>query len=184
MEGYMAEIRMFAGNFAPRFWSFCDGSLLPISQYSALFALLGTYYGGNGTTNFALPDLRGRVPVGTGTGQGLQTVELGELSGATENTLLLSNMPAHNHTAAATVNPAANSGGRGVTTTNTPANNFPVATSDSNNIYATTANVQMGQSTVAVNVGLTGLGQPVNNMQPYLGMNYIICVEGIFPSRN
>lgn len=184
MEGYMAEIRMFAGNFAPRMWAYCAGQILSISQNTALFSLLGTTYGGDGQTTFALPDLQGRVPIGTGTGPGLSTVTLGEKDGTPTNTLSITNLPTHNHTAAATVNPAANSGGRGVTTTNTPINNFPVATSDSNNIYATSANVQMGQSTVAVNVGLTGSGFPVNNLQPYLGMNYIICLYGIFPSRN
>ncbi|MBI1937864.1 MAG: phage tail protein [Ignavibacteriales bacterium] len=184
MEGTMAEIRMFAGNFAPAYWSFCDGSLLSINAYDALFALLGTMYGGDGRTTFALPDLRGRVPVGTGTGTGLQTVELGELSGNNANTLTINNLPPHNHVAAATVNPAASTGGRGVSAVNTPVNNFPIATNDGNNIYATSSNAQMGPSSVAVNVGVTGSGTSVNNMQPYLGMNYIICIEGTFPSRN
>lgn len=184
MEGYIAEIRMFAGNFEPKYWAYCQGQILSITQNTALFSLLGTTYGGNGQTTFGLPDLRGRVPVGTGQGPGLSNVVLGELSGTPTNSLTVNNLPAHNHTATGTVTPAASTGGRGVTTTNVPTNNFPAQTAEGTNIYATSSNVAMGQSTVQVTVGVTGSNVPVNNMQPYLGMNYIICLYGIYPSRN
>ncbi|MBI1937863.1 MAG: phage tail protein [Ignavibacteriales bacterium] len=184
MEGYIAEIRMFAGNFEPRNWAYCAGQILSISQNTALFSLLGTTYGGNGQTNFALPDLRGRVPVGTGAGPGLSDISLGEKSGSLTNTLTVANLPPHVHTAIASVYPSASAGGRGVTAVNTPVNNFPIATNDGNNIYATSSNAQMGQSTVAVNIGVTGSGVPLDNIQPYLGMNYIICLYGIYPSRS
>src|SRR5688572_13508567 len=97
MEGYLAQVIMFAGNFAPRGWAFCQGQILSIAQNTALFALLGTTYGGNGQTTFALPDLRGRVPVGTGQGPGLPSVTLGELAGEPAHTLISTEMPAHNH---------------------------------------------------------------------------------------
>jgi len=197
MEGYMAEIRMFAGNFAPLYWSFCDGRLLPINNFNALFALIGNFYGGDGRTTFALPDLRGRVPVGTGAGPGLPSVELGEMAGTQEETLITSEMPAHNHQAQMTlptysgsVTPQAKTGlGSFV---NNPAGNYP-APSGGSNIYSSSANAAMGSSPVtiisnngsgSVTIGANGGSQPHNNMQPYLGMNYIICLEGIFPSRN
>ena len=181
MEGYIAEIRMFAGNFAPRNWAFCQGQILSIAQNTALFSLLGTTYGGNGQTTFALPDLRGRVPVGTGQGPGLPSMNLGEVSGSPTNTLLINNLPAHNHTL--------NASGNGPTL-NTAAGNLLASQSRSNggtmpNVYAPTANVNpipLPMSSSAI--GVTGGSQPVNNMQPYLGMNYIICLFGIFPSRN
>lgn len=184
MEGTMAEIRMFAGNFAPMYWSFCDGSLIAISQNSALFALLGTLYGGDGVQNFALPDLRSRVPVGIGAGPGLPNISLAQKGGSEFDTLLVENLPSHNHMVSATVAPAASTGGRGVTTTNVPTNNFPAQTAEGTNIYANTANTAMGQSQVQITLGATGNSLPVNNIQPFLGMNYIICLEGVFPSRN
>src|SRR6478672_10112699 len=97
-EPFLAEIIMFAGNFAPRGWAFCQGQILSIAQNTALFSLLGTTYGGNGQTTFALPDLRGRVPVGTGQGPGLSNYDLGQVSGSESVTLTVSQMPAHNHT--------------------------------------------------------------------------------------
>lgn len=184
MEGTMAEIRMFAGNFAPKNWAFCDGRILPINSNQALFSLIGTIYGGDGRTTFALPGLAGRLPVGTGNDPGLGFIELGEKGGSYINTLLPSQMPQHTHVATATVTPAASTGGRGVTTTNVPTNNFPVQTSEGNNIYTTQSNVAMGQSPVNISLASAGGGQPINNWQPYLGMNYIICLFGIFPSRN
>ena len=173
MEGYIAEIRMFAGNFPPRSWAFCQGQLLSIAQNTALFSLLGTTYGGNGQTTFGLPDLRGRVPVGTGNGPGLTPRSLGEMSGTQTNTLLSINMPAHSHTmnassdSASIGTPAGNSLGvnaRGGITPFAPGN---------------TNQAPMGSMT-----GVVGNNSPVNNMQPYLGINYIICLEGIYPSRN
>ena len=169
MEGYLAEIRMFAGNFAPRGWAFCQGQLLSIAQNTALFSLLGTTYGGNGQTTFALPDLRGRVPVGTGQGPGLPTMTLGEVGGEPTHTLIQQEMPAHGHQVAATSDDA---------TKKNPIGSVPAATGGS--AYANAGNGNM----LANMISPAGGSQPHNNMQPYLGMNYIICMFGIFPSRN
>lgn len=180
MDIYIGEIRLFAGNFAPRNWAFCNGALLAISSNTALFSLLGTTYGGDGQVTFGLPDLRGRVPVNPGQGPGLSNYVLGEMTGTQTNTLLISQMPAHNHTLLA--NGTAGSG-----TLNNPSQAYmgvgPVDRSSGlpvNTRYATTAN-----STMAPNsVNASGGSQPINNIQPSLGMNYIICLYGIFPSRN
>ena len=184
MEGTIGEIRMFAGNFPPRTWAYCQGQTLAIAQNTALFAILGTTFGGNGQTTFMLPDLRGRVPVGTGQGPGLPLVNLGQPGGSETTSLTVGNLPPHNHTASGTVTPGASTGGRGVTTSNVPTNNYPLQTATGNDIYANPSNTNMGQSPVSVTVNNTGNGLPINNLQPYLGMNYIICLEGIFPSRN
>ena len=177
MEGYIAQIIMFAGNFAPKFWAFCAGQILSISQNTALFSLLGTTYGGNGQTTFGLPDLRGRVPVGTGQGPGLPNVTLGELSGIPATTLTVNQMPAHNHTAITNV---------GVSSANTTSEEAAgnILANQAQNFYAPvgTANGSLGG--VTTTVSLNGGNQPVNIMQPYLGMNYVICLNGIFPSRN
>jgi microcystin-dependent protein len=176
MEGTIAEIRMFAGTFAPRNWAFCQGQIMSIAQNTALFSLLGTTYGGNGQTTFALPDLRGRVPVGTGQGPGLPNVNLGEVSGEPTHTLLATEMPSHSHPATA---PAATA-----STTATPTNALATGPATlgagvSKNFGTPTANLASPPV-----IGNTGGSQPHNNMQPYLGMNYIICLFGIFPSRN
>lgn len=183
MEGYMAEIRMFSGNFAPRNWALCQGQLLSIAQNSALFSLLGTTYGGNGTTNFALPDLRSRVPVGTGTGAGL-TIQLGEMGGEPSHTLMQTEMPAHNHAATITAtSPAA-----GASTTATPSASVAQGPASlgagvSKNFGAADANLAP-PAIAAPTVNTAGGSQPHNNLQPYLGMKYIICMYGIYPSRN
>jgi microcystin-dependent protein len=169
-------IYMFAGNFAPRGYALCAGQILPISQNTALFSLLGTTYGGNGQTTFALPDLRGRSPIGAGQGPGLSNISLGEQAGTEAVTLLTTNMPAHNHTLGATTNSA--SGG-------TPTNNVLADTGGSQgggtNTYAAgPANTTMAPSSI----GAAGGNQPFANRNPYLGINYIIAINGIFPSRN
>jgi microcystin-dependent protein len=179
MEGYLAVLWMFAGNFAPRGWAFCMGQLLAIAQNTALFSLLGTTYGGNGQTTYALPDLRGRVPVGAGQGPGLPTINLGEMAGSPTRTLTINEIPVHNHTI--TVQ-AVNTAG----TTHTPGSATSLAQlvdSRSNplNVYSTAA------ANTSIPGGLSGTAggsQPHSIMQPYLGMNYVICLEGIFPSRN
>ncbi len=182
MEGTLAEIRMFAGNFAPRGWQLCNGQLLPISQWTAVFALVGTTYGGNGQTTFGVPDFRGRIAVGAqfSQGPGLPAYQLGEMSGAPTTTLILSNLPFHNHTVSGTVSMPANSGTDG-------------QTDDPNgrrlsgaNIYTnlSTELATMAPATVNLQTGFTGNNQPFSNMCPYLGMNFIFCVEGIFPSRD
>jgi microcystin-dependent protein len=179
MEGTIAEIRLFAGNFAPRNWAFCSGQIMAISQNTALFSLLGTTYGGNGQTTFALPDLRGRVPVGTGQGPGLSNISLGQVAGEPTHTLIVTEMPAHNHQVAlgayadGTAN-TANPSGHVLSTGQVPGGSLVNMYSD----QAPTASLSPTQSSI------TGGSQPHNNMQPYLGMNYIICLFGIFPSRN
>ncbi len=176
MEGTIAEIRLFAGNFAPRNWAFCAGQILPIAQNTALFSLLGTTYGGNGQTTFALPDFRGRVAVGTGQGPGLPSITLGQVAGEVAHTLITTEIPAHNHTLGAHNNDLANQ--------SNPTGNFlgvGQTGGQTLNMYSSVApNTTLNQA----EIGLTGGSQPHNNMQPYLGMNYIICLFGIFPSRN
>ena len=175
MDGTIAEIRMFAGNFAPRNWAFCSGQILSISQNTALFSLLGTTYGGNGQTTFALPNLQGRVPVGVGTGPGLATVNLGEVAGVATITLGVANLPPHSHSMQVNDNIS------GMTTTAT--GNYLNSKTESGESIA-----EAGLSAVATlngaTIGSAGGGQPFDNRQPYLGMNYIICMFGIFPSRN
>jgi microcystin-dependent protein len=175
-EPFLAEVIMFAGNFAPRGWAFCQGQILSIAQNTALFSLLGTTYGGNGQTTFALPDLRGRVPVGTGQGPGLPSVNLGEVSGEPTHTLINTEMPAHNHAAQASgVSAGGNSG--------SPGGGTWASSSNRDAIYSNTApDSPMAGGNIAV--GIAGGSQPHNNMQPYLGINYIIAIAGIFPSRN
>jgi microcystin-dependent protein len=180
MEGYIAEIRLFAGTFAPRSWAFCQGQIMSISQNTALFSLLGTTYGGDGQTTFALPDFRGRVAVGTGQGPGLPTIQLGQVAGETTHTLIATEMPAHSHTVA----PGAYNGAPASSAN--PANAVPSigklpSSGETLNLFSTTApNASMAPTTSSI----AGGSQPHNNMQPYLGMNYIICLEGIYPSRN
>jgi microcystin-dependent protein len=172
-EPFLGEIRMFAGNFAPRGWAFCDGQILPISQYQSLYSLLGTTYGGDGRTTFALPDLRGRVPLHPGTGAGLSTRRLGERSGTETVTLGVTQMPGHSH--AATLQASSLPGN-----TSAPGGNLPAA---GRNFYSTgAANVAMDGA--GVTVGSAGGGQSHPNMQPYLGINYIIALQGLYPSRN
>lgn len=175
-EPFIAEIKMFGGNFAPRGYAFCQGQLLPIAQNTALFSLLGTTYGGNGQTTFGLPDLRGRVPVGTGQGPGLSPVDLGEMAGERNHTLTSNEMPAHTHVAVV----QANSGAGNSTS---PTGATPAASSTRDAVYSTAApNTNMAGGVVSVSN--TGGNQPHNNMQPYLGMSFIIALEGIYPSRN
>lgn len=167
-DPFIAEIKLFAGNFAPRGWAFCNGQILSIAQNTALFSLLGTTYGGNGQTTFALPDLRSRVPVHPGQGPGLSNVVLGQAAGSETVTLLQTQMPQHGHLV------AASNGSAGASR---PANNFVSAGgSYANASDGTTMNPGMVQG--------AGGGQPHENRQPYLGLNFIIALEGIFPSRN
>ena len=180
MEGTIGEIRMFAGNFAPRTWAFCSNQLLPIAQNTALFSILGTTYGGNGQTTFALPDFRGRVAVGTGQGPGLANITLGQLSGTTSVTLTTGNMPAHTHPLTGTVSPQGNQGATGLS--NDPSNRRLAGTNIFTGAATDLATMAPAVSTLAI--GVTGGSQPFSIMPPYLGMNYIICLFGIFPSRD
>lgn len=178
----MAEIRLFAGNFAPRGWMFCWGQILSIAQNTALFSLLGTTYGGNGQTTFALPDLRGRVPRGTGQGPGISNIDLGEIGGVENQTLTLSQMPPHNHSVANTQVLASTAKG---TLFEPGAGAVPASSDRRDAQYApvASANTQLPVSP-AGSTSISGSGLPISNLPPYLGMHYIIAVEGIFPSRN
>lgn len=171
-EPILGEIKMFAGNFAPTGWAFCQGQLLPIAQNQALFALLGTTYGGDGRTTFALPDLRGRVPVGFGQGPGLSYKDLGQQFGTETVTLTTAQMPAHSHT----VNAVTSEGNQ-----NLPTNSLPANTKALDKEYSDAASNTTMKSGM---IGITGSSQPVNISQPSLGVNFIIALQGIFPSRN
>jgi microcystin-dependent protein len=171
-ETILGEIRMFAGNFAPTGWAFCQGQLLPIAQNTALFSLLGTTYGGNGTTTFALPDLRGRVPVGFGQGPGLSNRVIGQQFGTETVTLTTSQMPAHSHT----VNAVTSEGNQ-----NLPTNSLPANTKALDKEYSD-ANANTTMKATMVNP--TGGNQPFGVTQPSLGVNFIIALQGIYPSRN
>lgn len=176
-EGFIGEIRMFAGNFAPRSWAFCEGQLLSISSNTALFSILGTTYGGDGRTTFALPDLRGRAPIQPGTGAGLSTHRLGERGGTETVTLNVNQMPSHTHAAQININADST-----VATTADPQDALPARNAASTPQYGNNANTTLGGTSITVNQ--TGGSQPVNNMQPYVAINYIICLQGVFPSRN
>lgn len=178
MDPAIAVIALFAADFAPRGWALCNGQLLPIAQNQALFSLLGTTYGGNGTTTFGLPDFRGRVPVGTGQGPGLPNVNLGERSGTEANTILLTQMPQHAHPTTAQIAVSANPG------TSEEAPNNIVARNAGYNIYAPVASANGELAGVTATLNPVGGNQAYTNMKPYTGINFIIALVGIFPSRN
>ena len=169
-EPFVGEVRMFAGNFVPAGWAFCNGQLLPISQNTALFSLIGTTYGGNGQSTFALPDLRGRVPVHPGQGPGLSNRVLGESAGAEAHTLVESEMTTHAHALGA-------SSGNG--TASTPAGRVPARSPAAIPQYGASADASLAPSAVAASGG----SQPHNNMQPYLTVSFIIALQGVYPSR-
>lgn len=172
-DAYVGEIRIFAGNFAPKGWALCNGQLMAISANTALFSILGTRYGGDGKSTFALPDLRERAPMHQGQGPGLTPRELGAAGGASTVTLTTAQMPQHVHLANCQTTPVTDSPS-GAIWANTAGRGAPT-------IYAPLAN-----STTTLNpqtLGVTGNSQPHNNMQPYLAMNFIICLQGMFPPR-
>jgi len=173
-EKFVAEIRIFAGNFAPTGWATCDGQLLPISQNTALFSLLGTTYGGDGKSTFALPNLQGSAPLQQGQGPGLSLRDLGEIGGEQNVTLLQTEMPAHNHTAV-----AASGTGQPDPTSNAWAS----GAKGFGSIYSPSvpaSNVQMSPAALSIN----GSSQPHNNMMPYLCLTFIIALQGVFPPRS
>jgi len=174
-QPYVGEIRLFAGNFNPNGWMFCNGATLPISEYETLFQLIGTTYGGDGESTFNLPDLQGRLPVHQGTGSGLSTYIIGETGGVEEVTLTAQQTPIHNHTPMTT-------GAAG--TAATPLSNcFADCNATQSNAYFTPfdgAQPQVGLKGATVQT--TGGSQPHNNIQPTLAISYIISLFGIFPS--
>ncbi|MDJ0705573.1 MAG: tail fiber protein [Leptolyngbyaceae cyanobacterium MO_188.B28] len=172
-DPFLGEIRMFAGNFAPRSWSFCNGQLLATSQNDALFSLLGTIYGGDGRTTFGLPDLRGRLPIHQGTGAGLSSRRIGSRGGAETETLAINQMPSHTHILQGSDNNASSDNPSGAV--------LAKRTVDFYKKNPDQSKVIDFPSTV---VESTGGGQPHSNMQPYLGINFIICLAGIYPSRS
>jgi microcystin-dependent protein len=203
MDAFMGTVLAVGFNYPPRGWLFCNGQTVPIQQNSAMFALLGTMYGGDGQTTFGIPDLRGRVVVGSqAQGPGLQNVAQGEKAG-TNNTTVIStgtasttlttaNLPAHNHTATTTVNVSTGAGG--VNPTPNASLCQAAAGTTAAAIYTTAPSGTVALGGVGTTTANTGAGQPmvipvttmanISNMQPYLGLNYIIAMEGIFPSRN
>lgn len=206
MEGTIGEIRMFAGNFAPRTWAFCEGQLMSIAENNALFAVIGTIYGGDGRTTMAMPDFRGRAPIGVGQGPGLPYFPQAQRGGATQHTMSLNEMPSHTHTAQAAGGAGSLSG---TATAAMKVNNAEggelnpsglyLGTTTSSGVYAeeATANTLAADAitvdTSGLSVDVTGLNVAVDHsggslpfyiMQPYIAMHYIICLTGLFPSRN
>jgi microcystin-dependent protein len=176
MDVFLGMIAAFGFNFNPRGWAFCNGQTMSIAQNTALFSLLGTTYGGNGQTTFGIPDLRGRTLIGMGNGPGLSPVVQGEMAGSQSITILATNMPQHNHTLGAAT----------ILVANTPADGgVPagfLANTGATKIYGEASN----GSTKAIGgtTDIAGGSQPISIMNPYLGINYCIAMEGIFPSRN
>ncbi|MDQ1357508.1 MAG: hypothetical protein QOE07_1185 [Acidimicrobiaceae bacterium] len=169
-EPFLGEIRTFGFNFAPRGWAFCAGQLLAISQNTALFSLLGTTYGGNGQTTFALPDLRGRVGISVGQGPGLENYDLGEVNGAESVTLTPGQMPTHAHNVVANGGAASATRPGGAVPAQTAASSYAPAPDGTNMNPGMIANA--------------GGSQPFDNRQPFLVLNFCIALQGIFPSRN
>ena len=178
MEGTIATIMMFAGNFAPKNWAFCAGQTVSIASNTALFSLLGTTYGGDGRTNFMLPNLQGRVAVGAGQGPGLSDYTLGQMGGAETAVMTNAELPNHPHASGpvhiglTTAQP---------TTTSANTNLLASPTADTYATLGTTPTVNYGGLTA--DVGIAGSGQPFSIMNPYVGMNYVICQFGVFPYR-
>ena len=170
-DQFLAEIRIFPFNFPPTGWAFCNGQIMPISQNTALFALLGTTYGGDGKSTFALPNLQGSAPMQPGQGQGLSLRDLGEMSGVEAITLLQSEIPVHTHGMRASPDPGDNT---------VPGPTISLAGASGGNIYSTTTTNQMMAPQA---LPPAGGGLPHNNMQPYLALNYCIALQGIFPQR-
>jgi microcystin-dependent protein len=172
-EPFLGEIRMFAGNFAPSGWALCNGQTLSISQNTALFSLLGTTYGGNGTTTFNLPNMQSRVPIHSGTGNGLSPYILGQAQGSETTSVLINNMPIHNHLV------QCNTGGGNQAS---PSANVPAVESTGTSLNYSNAggNAIMNPTMIENNGG----GVPISIIQPYLCVTFIIALQGIYPSRN
>lgn len=172
-DAFMGEIRLFSGSYAPMNWAICDGSMLPINNNEALFSLIGTTYGGDGQSTFALPDLRGRLPVGQGSGPGLSFRPMGQKFGSESVTLTATQLPQHNHPLVATTAAA----------TTSDASNHLFADSGGDTLYGPLSQPDLNTMDTETVVN-TGGNLPHNNIMGSLAMNYIICVNGIYPSRN
>ena len=178
MDQYIGEIRLVGFNFAPQNWAFCQGQLLSISQNTALFSLLGTYYGGNGVNTFGLPDLRSRVAIGMGQGQGLSIYNIGQMGGTENATLLGNNLPAHAHSFALQAN-------SGAADQSNPTNAIFAVPQDNNGSATVAYTQQKGNAVMATqNTNPAGSSLPFPIIQPYLGLNYIIALQGIYPTRS
>src|SRR5215467_3897736 len=169
---FLAEIRIFPFNFPPKGWAFCDGQILPLSQNTALFSLLGTTYGGDGKSNFALPNMQGNAPMHPGQGPGLSLHDLGETGGSDTVTLLESEIPSHSHSL---------NGDPNVALVKLPGPNVALARSKNGNVYSDVAGnlVALNDNTVAP----AGGDQPHNNLQPYLTLSFCIALQGVYPPR-
>jgi microcystin-dependent protein len=181
MEGTIGEIRMFAGNFFPKNWAFCQGQLIAIQSNTALFAILGTTYGGNGTSNFGLPNMSGRTPVGAGQGPGLSPYVIGQVGGTETQTLTAANLPPHTHPVAGSITMQASTvlGNK-----DAPQGSYPAFFTDTE-AYNTGSNGAMAAMQLSpLVVGQAGGTSPYSSRQPVLGINYIICMFGVFPARN
>lgn len=174
-DPFVAEIRMFGGNFAPTGWALCNGQLLPLSQNTALFSLVGTYYGGDGKSTFALPNLQGSTPVGKGQGPGLSDYFLGQTGGSAAVTLSEAEMPAHTHNLRGNFNTA---------DVNDPGPQRSLARSNPGQIYVPAAPPVPLTNLSPHTVSAYGGGQPHNNMQPYLTVTFMIALQGVFPPRS
>ena len=175
MDPFIAQIVLFGGNFAPRGWALCDGQLLAISSYSALFSILGTTYGGDGRSTFGLPDLRGRVPIHPGTGAGLSSYSLGQTGGAEQTTLTSVNLPAHNHPLNLVSGPGQFVDGTGRTLAG-----FGRVVNSRGTWSASTPDAEASSASI----GDTGSNSPFDRLQPYLSVHFIIALEGTYPSRS
>jgi microcystin-dependent protein len=181
MEGVIGFTTLFAGNFAPKNWAICGGQIINIASNTALFSILGTTYGGNGTTTFALPDLRGRTIVGVGTGPGLSSYSLGEVTGVETTALTIGQMPVHVHPFSTTVTYP-------VTTTdanqNNPNANVYGRDASGNNVYSGDNSIAMKPYAGTLTMAPAGGSTPFQILRPFLGLNQIICMYGVYPARN
>ncbi len=180
MDGVIGYTTLFAGSFAPKNWAFCQGQLIAISQNTALFSILGTQFGGDGRVTFGLPNLQGRAVIGAGQGPGLSQYIIGETGGLEATTMTTSEMPGHSHTIQATITPSAAT----TVSTNSPANAVYGTGTETLYIGSLTTPVFMQEYQSNVTMGLAGSNGALLTMQPVLGLNYVICMYGLFPVRN
>jgi microcystin-dependent protein len=183
MDGVIGFTTLFAGSFAPNNWAFCNGQTLSIQQYTALFSILSTTYGGNGTSTFALPNLQGRAAIGAGQGPGLSAYNLGQAGGSEVSVMAPNQMPSHTHQLQVQLTPGTN----GTTNSASPANAYYAT--GSNSLYNYTANTVLQSYAGTLTLGATGYNPlntppPIPTLHPVLGLNYIICLQGVFPQRD